>query len=180
MPYPVSSLLKWKYYLWFWQISIILSCPENIDRATQWCFYIVYPDHCQKPNSVSFDHNGTELFSHEYMIRSKDTFPVTKSSCDHKNIFFVLGRTVTDSGEIRKLQEGAGYGQFSRDSPATVSKCQTKNHWRHPVRSQLLLFLVIWNLWQVMEVVLEKRWTTRRNIPVQGATWVLVDINYWQ
>ena len=64
MPYPVSSLLKWKYYLWFWQISIILSCPENIDRATQWCFYIVYPDHCPKPNSVSFDDNG---LSYSYM-----------------------------------------------------------------------------------------------------------------
>ena len=143
MPYPVNPYQPQMKILSVVLTKFPLFYAESTDLATLWCFYIVYPDHCQQPNSVSFDHNGSELFSHEYMIRSKNTSPVYRGSSDIKNIFFVSVRT--ESGEICRLQEGASYGhygQFSRDSPATVSKCQTKNHWRHPVRSQLPLLLV--------------------------------------
>ena len=139
MPNPLTQI---KILFWFWQISIILSWKHR------WCHWMMLLYRLSralpKTKFRIFWWQWPELFLHEYMICSKDTFPVTPEARPKENIFiFHCREGLADSVEICKLQERASYGQFSRDSPSTVTECQTKNYWRHSVRLDVSLSLLV-------------------------------------
>ena len=81
MPHPLTQI---KMLFWFWQISIILSWKH------QWCHWMMLLYRLSralpKTKFRIFWWQWPELFLHEYMICSKDTFPATPEALPKENI----------------------------------------------------------------------------------------------